>query len=269
MSEPPTRRGFTLVEMLVAAVLAGLVAAAAGMVVARQARGFAALATHARAVAEARAAPDVASIARWAAPADLRAAHDSMLELRAFVGAAPACATASPNIVEVDGPSSAAATWLSPPRAGDLALADDDSIPRTVVAVAARASTCAAATATRYALTLDLPLDSARLTTLHLLRDTRLLLYPSADRRWYLGVADRDASGWSTLQPASGPYAAPASTDGAGFRITPLDVAGIPTSSPSATRALHIHSAAIADGPARRGGASSDAIVHLRNGADP
>ena len=262
MTAARPRHGVTLVELLVAATLAAIVTAAAASIVARQARGFAALATGARVVAQADAAVDVASLARWASPADLRTVADSLLELRAFVGAAPVCAATATSI-DVEAPGSASASWLTIPRAGDLLLADDGDPVDTAAHPIAAVATAACGARPAYRLTLA---SSTLLTpaTVHLLRDTRFLLYPSADGLWYLGMSERDSAAWSTIQPVSGPFAAPAAAAVAGLHFASLGT------TPAAARALRVSAHAIDDArsTAHAVGALTSTVA-LRNAAIP
>ena len=128
-----TRRGATLVELVVALLLAGVVAAA----VARSRSTSHAASTDALARAEARrqlraGAGAVLATLRGVAPAggDLLAVADSVLELRITLGASALCAHApaavdaapSATILAPDVAGEAAAGWADAPDAGDRLL---------------------------------------------------------------------------------------------------------------------------------------------------
>lgn len=237
----PLRRGATLVELLVALLLAGVVVAA----VARSRASSHTAGSDALARAEARrqlraGAGAVLATLRGIAPAggDLLALADSALELHITLGASVLCAHApagldtppSAVLLAPAGAREGTAAWADAPDAGDrlLVMARDadgpnagDSVPpaparwRWYAATVADGGTPVRTTCmgAADALALRVPLAAPLPAIVHvgapvrLLRRGRWSVYRSG-RRWYLGWRDVDAggAGLDVVQPVSGPH---------------------------------------------------------------
>lgn len=187
-----TRRGVTLLELLVALALLGAV--------------FAGLPRSSAADRARRADREAARLATDAADLivrDLRgggavmALGDTAVELTRVVGVAAACASTAPLVVVDD----ASRHWLEAPRAGDdLAIWRDTTwAPVSIDAVSAER--CATgARGTRLA-TGAVPAGAPVVV----LRRVRWVAYRDGEGRAQVGVRERRANRWSAVQPAVGP----------------------------------------------------------------
>jgi prepilin-type N-terminal cleavage/methylation domain-containing protein len=235
-----TRRGFTLIEVIVAAALAALVGSTLFMTLRRQQRFYGSAAEMMQVRDQLRDAADVlaadlrgAAVARYGLPL----MTDSAVELFTTIGASVVCAAPSgrtlfmPPAVPASG--TVLTSLLASPDTGDVALiyAMPGGIPdsaqwvelrvasfgsRSLVAScpAATGFTSAADAAAKrsgYALTLttDPPPAVRKGAPVRFLRRARYSLYRSSDGNWYLGYRRCNAIGTSlcaTIQPVSGPY---------------------------------------------------------------
>lgn len=283
----PARRGATLLETLVGAVGAALLLTAAARLLAnvrrdareQQARrdgrtalaqGGAVLAAELRALA-----PD----ARGEDPGDLVVAHDTLLEVRATVGAAVACDGTAGAVLELPASSRAEAppyaTWREAPARHDLVLVhlrgaapdgrEDAWLARTVVAVETGAcrtgpfAAAAVAGAARHRLRLDapLPVGVAAGTPVRVVRRRRWVHYRGGDGRWALGQRAWEGEAFAPPQPVAAPLASPAA---GGMRVTLLDAAGAPVADPRVASVASVR--VVLRAPAgRRGGAPRDSVV--------
>jgi len=232
--------GFTLIELIVATVIAGLVGATLVMTLRRQQRFYSSAAEMISVRAQLRDAADAlasdirsASVARYG----LAVMTDSALELFSSVGTSVVCDPPSGRTVYLPPPTLASKTvltsLLAPPDTGDLAMiyvlpgADPDSarwLEARISAFASRAlsTSCPASTGfssiadaaagrTGYALTLasDPSIAIRKGAPVRFIRRARYSLYRSSDGNWYLGYRRCNALGPSicgTIQPVSGPY---------------------------------------------------------------
>jgi hypothetical protein len=214
------RPGYTLAELLVAAVAGGLVSAAAVALAARTRAAAGREAERAAARAQLRTAvgvltAELAAAASGGAPegADLAELSDTAVDVRATIGGSVVCATAAgPGAgVTLDLAASrpGVAWWSAPPRDGDVALIhdlgvapgpDDDAwTARTVRGAAALAAACAsgpfagAAGEAPWRLTLDgppLPAGVSSGAPVRVLRRRRYALYRGGDALWALGLRE-------------------------------------------------------------------------------
>lgn len=265
-----TRKGFTLVELIVATTIAGIAAGVMTMTLVRQQRFF----------ASAEAVLDVRSQLRDAADVlatDIRGAAvgsfglplmtDTAIEMFTTIGMSVACSApvgyniGLPPITLASG--NTLTSLLATPDTGDLALiyglpsgAPDSGRweSHRIVSFTPRAlsTSCPSTTgfttagdafsgATGYSLSLvATPSGAVRKGALiHFVRRARYSLYRSSDGLWYLGYRRCTASGASAcaaIQPVSGPYQpyrGSAGVPGLSFRY--YDAAGgeIPFSGPS------------------------------------
>jgi type II secretory pathway pseudopilin PulG len=234
------RDGFTLVELVVATVLATLVGATLMMTLRRQQRFYGSATEIIQVRAQLRDAADVltadirgAAVARYGFPL----MTDSALELFTTIGSSVACATPAGRTLSLPPATLASGTvltsLLASPDTGDLALVyampagQPDSgrwEESRIAGFASRslASSCppvtgftsasdAAAGRTGYALTLAAPPPASvrKGAPVRFIRRARYSLYRSSDGEWYLGLRRCNAIGRSvcgTIQPVSGPY---------------------------------------------------------------
>ena len=234
---PVMRRGHTLLELIVALAVGGVVGGAVGSLLVAQQRLYAAVqATVAGRQQVAQALGVIVWDLRALSPRDgdvTALARDSM-RFRATIGAAIACAAvpgASLDLPPIHDPAAPGLVgWSSTPRAGDTLLvhdAGDDTLAATerwtshaVLALDAGAGSCPAGAVSAggagpgYRVRVDpatpLPATVGAGTAVRFLRHVRYRLYRASDDRWYLGYADyRAGTGWATTQPVGGPYAPP------------------------------------------------------------
>jgi len=234
------RRGFTVVELLVALVLLSVLVGAVADVVARQWRAQAALearrAAHAQLVAAADALRPMLRMAAGdgdvADSSDLAVVSDTLLEVRATMGASVVCAVVDARTVELPplaATSPALTWWRAAPQPGDVALVHDDTPPggawvaRAVEALGTAAGGCAGSplvgamgAAPRFRLRLASPLPSgvAAGAPVRFVRRVRWLHYRASDGRWYLGEREWDGASWSVTQPVAGPLRPPGARPG-------------------------------------------------------
>jgi prepilin-type N-terminal cleavage/methylation domain-containing protein len=251
----PSRRGVTLLELLVTLVIAGIALSLIAAISARQQRIVADLQENAALSSQLGDAIsilpiDLAAVSSIAG--DIREARDTSIELRATIATSVACDTIGGRLV-LSPPSDGAATYagmLSPIEVGDTAwvLVPTDSAedwrPFRVGGVAPAApGACAARgpllspgarNTARISLTLDGLTSSAPLgAAIRVTRPMRYSLYRGSDAQWYLGQRDWNnaSTRFNTVQPVSGPFLSPAS---AGLVFRYADSLGADISSPVA-----------------------------------
>ena len=253
---PRRRGGYTLAELLVAAVIGGLVSTAAVATAARV-RGASGREAE-RAVARAQLAQAVgvvgaelagAAASNVAEGGDLAELSDTAVDVRAVVGGAVVCA---PPVGGVPGSTVSLAAgdvavgwWAAAPQAGDVALVHDPGVAagaeddawtaRAVRGVSGAASACAggpfagaavAGGAVPWRLTLDgppLPATVGVGAPVRVLRRRRYTLYRGGDGLWALGLREWDAGAWTGVQPLAGPFDAPVA---GGMRVVVRDSVG-------------------------------------------
>ena len=228
-----SRVAFTLIELTVAATLAGIVGAALMLTLRRQERFYASAAEIMRTRSDLRDAADVlvtdirgAAVSRYGLPL----MTDTAVELFTTLGNAVVCATPTGRTLFLP---PGLTSLLASPDTGDLALlysipaGNPDSavwVESRISAFASRSlsTSCPASTGfssaldatagrTGYALTLSVtpPPDVRRGAPVRFIRRARYSLYKSSDGEWYLGYRRCNVIGPSvcaTIQPVSGPY---------------------------------------------------------------
>ena len=239
------RRGFSLVELLVAMVVAGVVLALLTLTGLRQQRLIADLFDDAALSGQLREASALL-------PTDLRvlgSAAGDLREARGTIASAVVCDTARGSVVLAAGTDSADtytsyATSIQP---GDTAWlyqsanGNESWVPRAINSVAATAAgRCApigpllraeVAARARTAITLDSAVDAAVIgRPLRVTRSLRLSLYRSSDGTWNLGERDWNPSTqrFNSIQPLAGPFL-PANTAGLTFEYLDSNRAAMPT----------------------------------------
>lgn len=212
------QRGFTLIEIMIAVTLLGIIGSILTMVLVRQQRFHRAVAQ----VTDARARMrDIATIL----PTDLRsistagkdilAISDTSMQFRAFVGSAIVCNYASTTIIDLPPQELASgnvlASWINPPQVDDVAYlydsgteagnADDTWKTTRITAVASAAdatwcpvsrgfATAADAAKLRYRITVNEALAPARIeigAPIRFAREVRYSVYLASDSQWYVG----------------------------------------------------------------------------------
>jgi prepilin-type N-terminal cleavage/methylation domain-containing protein len=227
------RAGLSLVELLVALSLGGIVLAAAASSMLRQQRGVRWI--EGLTGAELQLRPVLRLLTDELSLLDAGAgdlapgqASDSSLQLRAVVAASLACDSAGVLTLL---PESVAVPPLAglarPPATGDsvwLYFGASGWRARSVVNVARVTTACAVPTSAAgpaYRLVLDQPPDAPAGTPVRITRWERWVVYRAGDGRWYVGIRDfSPATGrFLAAQPVAGPFAR-AARDGArtGFR---------------------------------------------------
>lgn len=261
-----SRRGTTLVELLVALVLAAIILASATGTLLRQQRATSGTIAAGEGATQVRAgtallAAQFAGLAPSAT--DLREASDTALQARTAVLAGLACATDPVTTIAADDADLSSAGIASAPRPGDsLWWYEPDSLRwagRPVADAWADSLRCdgaesggAPAIARRVLrLRLDAPDTVPTLAPLRVTRQVRLALYRSGDGTWQFGFREWSAStgAFAGPQPAAGPFQR-VTPDGArsGFRYFDADGAAItPNGDPrSIARIARIRITAIA-----------------------
>jgi prepilin-type N-terminal cleavage/methylation domain-containing protein len=250
------RHGVTLIELIVALVVGGIVLALVAAISVRQQRLYADIADRTALAAQLRQAATILPIdLRGAASGagDIREARDTSIELRGTIASAVICDTTANAIVL--SPSNAGATtfgsYLTSIVAADTAwiFTPGDSVDRWVpYAIAGTAATAAGQCATtgpqlnatarassRVSLQLVAPPSFAGLagSVIRVTRPVRYSLYRGGDGRWYLGQREWNASSlrFNTIQPVSGPFESPA---GRGLVFQYSDTAGTLLATPVA-----------------------------------
>jgi len=257
----PSRRGVSLVELIVAITLGGVVLALVASISVRQQRLYADVAARGALSAQLRQAETILPIElRGVAPraGDIREARDTSIEFRATLSSAVVCDTQPGALVltPADAHHTTFASYLTPIGVGDTAwlfIATDsvDYWRPLAVAQAAIATlgSCArlgprlpanllTASRTVVRLASPVPMETAIGSVIRVTRPVRYSLYKGGDARWYLGQRDWNAltSRFNTVQPVSGPFSSPSAR---GLAFEYFDSAGTQLSVPVAnTKAI-------------------------------
>ena len=245
-----SRVAFTTIELLVALVIGGMVAAGIGRVLRHQQRFY----TSAALLVEQRVSlRDATGILpgelRALSPAsgDVLAFSDSALEIRATIGTAIACDTVPGGggiaLAPVSGRSAPLTSFTMAPQAGDMALvydsgasdgaSDDVWIALDVADAAASTSVCSGSPFAPTAMAAGPPIvvrfgtrvpASVRAGAfVRVLRRVRYRFYRAGTGDWYLGYSEWSASGFSVVQPVSGPFASYSPRGGSGLALRYFD----------------------------------------------
>jgi hypothetical protein len=245
----------TLIELLVAMTVAGIILGLIVMISVRQQRVIADVADATALGTQLRDAEAVLSIdLRAVSPSagDIRAgeARDTSIEFRGVIASAVVCDTSRGRLILAPAAtgSTTYASYLTTIQAGDTAWLLDasdsasDWLPHAVLSVAsAVAGRCAAVApaldsasskVARVGIAIDsAPTSSAIGRPLRVTRPLRYSIYRGADGDWYLGQRDWNpgTARFNSIQPVSGPFLPPA-LGGMVFRY--LDSAGRALSTP-------------------------------------
>ncbi|MES2178680.1 MAG: hypothetical protein V4550_12545 [Gemmatimonadota bacterium] len=262
-----SRRGATLIELVVAISLASVVLGTATASLLRQQQ------THARigsvSSADAQTGITTSVLASQLAMLDLTAgdllpsaASDTALQVRAPVAISFACTTnvGSTTLTPDESSTISLSGYTSPIRTGDTLwwLGDSAWTGREITSLAdveARCTTPISATGASTRIGISAPDTIPGGAPIRVTRQTRYALYKSGDGSWQLGFREwNTASGaFTSPQPVAGPLLLRAGTRRSGF--TYLDAAGSrldPTHVPAdADRIARIRVTAIAAAPMR------------------
>lgn len=214
------RRGVTLVELLVALSLGGLVLAVAVGSMLRQHRGVRWVEGLTRAELQLR--PTLRLVADVLEPLDPAAGDlaagqvsDTAIELRAVIAASLTCdSSAAVTLVPETGTSPPLGGVARAVAAGDSVWLYRDSLGwrgHQVLSAARTTTACGVPTSAlgpAVSLALDAPADVPAGTPVRVTRRERWVVYRAGDGRWYLGVRDWSpaASRFLAVQPVAGPF---------------------------------------------------------------
>ncbi|MDQ6828356.1 MAG: type II secretion system GspH family protein [Gemmatimonadota bacterium] len=293
------RAAFTLVELIIALALLGVVLGAMLGLLNRQRRFYAGAAQIVTARVTVREAIDLLPRDfRGLSPAegDIYAMGASSIEYRASMGISVVCTVGGSRRSITIAPSSIGGLtqWSSEPQLGDSlwlfdpGAAADDSDDRWRIAATTTApssgmcpmasgfTTSVAEESRGYALDLDraLPASIGPGSAVRFFRRARYELYRASDGKWYLGYLDCVASRaipCSEVQPVSGPYLSGASAP-PGLALTYFDGTGAVTASRDRVARIDVISRAETSGDVAvdgmRPGPHRDSLavsIHLRN----
>jgi prepilin-type N-terminal cleavage/methylation domain-containing protein len=293
-----TRRGFTLVELLLVLVVGGIVGAALSGVLRRQERFYTGVGSL---VAQRVSLRDATGIipgelrALSAMAGDVLAFSDSSLEIRATVGAGIACDTVAGGgaIVLASGQASSrdmvgvVSAFTTTPAGGDIALvydagpsdgaADDGWASVEVADLASAAGQCDASPFAagasgslrlRFVAGTTLPPTVRPGAFVRVLRRVRYRLYRAATGDWFLGFAAWDGGAFGIVQPVSGPFAPYARGARGGLSLRYFDASDAEvTPGMDATRIARVEVTARGvpdEGLSRQGSASDSQTVTIR-----
>lgn len=228
------RAGTSLVELIIALTLMGLVLGAATSSLLHQQRG--ARWAGALGGAEAQMRPLVQLLPAELAVLDAGAgdlvsgaASDSTIQIRAVVASSLACDTAAIAVTLLPDLTSGVATGgvARAPVVGDsLWFYPSDSLgwqPRRVVSVTHGSTACrlpATPAGAAYKLTLDAPAYASGGTPVRVTRQERYVVYRASDGWWYLGARAWSvaAGSFAAPQPIAGPFLRTRGSAITGFR---------------------------------------------------
>ena len=223
-----SRRGMTLIELIIAMTVFALIGSLLVSVLLRQQRFQRAIAD----VADTRGRMrDIATIiptdlrGTSSAGGDILAMGRTWLQFRAAIGSSVLCRYASGNVIELPPKKLASgnllSSWINPPQPGDVIYVyndgqaagnvDDSWQPFTITDTASSTNTawCPAGGASgltqvaddgqrRYRLTLSASPDSLRVrlgAPIRIAREVRYSLYSASDANWYVGYEACTPSG--------------------------------------------------------------------------
>ncbi len=249
------RDGLTLVEMLIAMTIGGLVLSIVASVSLRQQRVFGEIGERNAVRAQLREGGAVVPMDLRSASAlldDVREARDTSLELRATIASGVVCETTAGAVIAMPaiGGVTALSGFQTAPAAGDTAWILGDASTdvwtahRITIASTVAGGHCATggpvvsdsvAASPRLSFTLaDTAFGGAIGLPFRVTRPVRYSVYRASDGSWYLGQKDWNAglNRFNTIQPIAGPFLPPG-TQGAAFSYA--DSAGNALATPVAS----------------------------------
>jgi len=247
-----TRRGYTLVELMIAMTMLGIMGTLVAQIMMSQQRFYQRLSEQTNVRRELRNTLGTLPTelrGLWTPGGDISSFGASSLTFRATIGTSVACATSSNTVIDVPPTNSARTTvtnWVTVPSVGDsvFALRHDSSgvsgdfwSAHRITAVSTSSALCAAspysdaaldAGKARYRFTVT-PAFSSSVTTGAALRFTRAARYELAAQgsgRWYLQRSELQNGAWASPVVLSGPYLPPALNGSGGLGLTYFDSTG-------------------------------------------
>lgn len=250
-----SRSGFTLVELIIALVMAGIVMGAVYQLLAKNQRFYRAQSQITQVQQNIRAVTQVlpGDLRELAASGgDIIAMGDSSITIRAMRGFSIICATPNPGNGQILVKNSMTFGYRAPDptrdsllvfRDGDSSIASDDRWIVGGLSGGATGVTCTDGTAaTRLTMTgPDIALlDSVRVgAPLRGFETVRYEYYDDGTGTWWLGVQSMVGGSWTALSPVAGPLLA-----GGGLRLSYFNSAGAATAVPAQVAAIEIAVAA-------------------------
>lgn len=291
-----TRRGFTLIELMVAIVLLSIVAGGMMGIIVRQQQFY----SGSSGILETRGSVRdgmamLTSDLRSLSPknSDIYAMGRTFIDFRLSTGAAVVC-TISVDRKTVTVPplilsnKNGLTSWISAPQSGDSVFvydadtsanaSDDKWDPNQMSAGATSAASCPntsgfTTTAAEAASGWRVPLNTALGATvqvgatLRFFRRARYQLFQASDGLWYLGFYDclpTRTPACTSLEPVSGPYLPAANAGVSGLELTYYDATGAVTANSSQVRRIGIvtraQSRSIIHTPGRKQGYYQDSL---------
>ena len=291
MSRSLHRRGFTILELVIAITLLSVVGASIAVAVATQWRSHDSLTDGERSRQALRDAAEVLlAELRPLSPSagDVISVLDTAIEVRATLGASVICSVTVARdeiMIPPRRPSAGAplSWWRDWPALGDsVAILDSraglaDTVSRHEI-IGIAGGSCplssgfvrtAADAASGVSLTLSpsVPASIGTGVPLSFLRRARYSTYRSStDGRWYFGIKEQLSGTWSGVQPVAGPFVPPAAGGAGGMAIALRDASGTPLAAAPYTSAAEVEITLRSNGrlPARALGRSSVVSESLR-----
>lgn len=259
-STRPARRvgsGFTLIELMVALVLLGLVAGGVLRVVFQQQRFYNGLSD---VMATRGSLREIANVlptdlrAMSPSSGDIYAMTDTSIDFRLATGLSVVCQIGSSRTQITLPPTSLSSnsgltSWLSTPAQGDTVYiydegatngVSDDSLDTYTVTSTPSSGSCPTTTGftststeasngVTLVLSGTLPTTVVQGATVRFFRHAHYSLYQPTAGLWYLGYKDCPGAICGTIQPVSGPFLAATTTDASGLRFVYRDSTGAVT----------------------------------------
>ena len=265
---PALRRGTTLVELVIALALTGMLLAAASAGMLRQQRGFRWVGELGGAEAQmrplAQMLPSELALLEPAA-GDLAPgqASDSTLQVRATVASSFACDSSAGTVLVAPQDASGVAVVapaLSTVAGDSLWFFSGDSLGwqgRRVAGATSASAACGspvAASGATVRLSLSAPMNAPAGTPLRITRQERFVIYRAADGAWYLGLSDWSAASarFASPQPVAGPFVRTRTGFTTSFRY--FDASGAPITPNGSNEAsiarVRVSSVSAGSGPA-------------------
>lgn len=261
----PRRRGFSLVELLIALTMMGVVGIIASRLMLGQQRFYQRTNEQLGIRRELRAAMSLL-------PAELRSISSSGGDIRTFdtnsmifrsvLGIGVVCARAA-NAIDIPPTNmsrNALSGWYSQPQVGDTIWAFNDSLsrgaeddvwtPLRITAVQSSSTYCPASTYTdatldagkprwRFTVTPNVPDSVGVGAAIRFTRATKYELQQEGSTdRWYLARSEYVGGAWTTPTWVSGPYAAPTNLGTSGIRFAMYDSTGAAVTNAANSRSI-------------------------------
>jgi prepilin-type N-terminal cleavage/methylation domain-containing protein len=248
-----TRRGYTLVELLIAMTILGIMGTLVAQIMMSQQRFFQRLSEQSNVRRELRNTLGTlpTELRGLSTPGgDISSFGASSLTFRATIGTSVVCAEPSNTVIDVPPPNTARTTvtnWVTVPSVGDtvfalrhdsLAVKGDFWSAHRITSVSTGAGLCPTSAYTdavldagklryRFTVTPALPDSVAIGSALRFSRSARYELATQSSGRWYLQRSELQNGAWASPVVLSGPYLAPALNGSGGLALTYFDSTGV------------------------------------------